>query len=559
MVDPFSILGAIGFSLGFLGFIASGIENSATHYEALRNCDNCLRVYRHRLSHCGSRLQGWCQRWYGRHGDLRMSDDSRRRLWTREGYTEIQDRLQYLHQSVHDLKNMLWHTPRSLGKSLRPSKASDWSLLESELEAFLSLPEDSRTRQWNSLRPSCSVGAIRRLKFALYNNKLIGNKIGSIANALDGLESVSNDRYQNQLLEPSKTIPSYLQLRRNDKEYVLSKSLAKFINELYSAAVESWDTTEWALELRTPSARESLTVEPLAEIDFAIRHRPLTFEGTIDPPRRAFYWERVRVFYRYNECYPQSGKEVVRRIRESLEVQEPARDEDVFIVQGSTIEEHLISLREWLQAQPSLWRSSARPRSSQAADEQATYQEQRFPNIERARLAYGLIHWLLILWGTPWASRPCSCIIYRTRLVDQQHCYILEDTKCEHQNELLHHRATQHKLALIGTMLIEIALLQPLTAVWSSEAELSFTSPKSHDHFGIDLALTRVGDELSQVYMNAVRICLEYNSRCQSNELRPEDMQFIEEEVMKPLRHFYNKLSESQSRHQPRARKNPDT
>lgn len=532
MIDPLSVTGGIGFSIGLLGFLSSGIENAYIRQKDLRECDRRLRDYRLKLLVYENRLLKWIVGWNGRPEEQRISDKDRQILWTKPGYVDIRDRLQNILQIMRQINEILNGERDKVRHSVDQSEEMEWSLFLTELNSYLDAARDASIQR----RTQCNsrIGLTRRLKFALYKNKVLSNAIQCLSDALSDLEEMSDSYYKGSLLEPPKEIPQYVQLQKNAEDHTLSRNLALFVEELHAATMENWQqTTEWALELRYPSERESLIVAPEANIDFTIRHRPRSLGGQpLISPQEDYVWTRVRVFYRHARHYrcDRSGRDVAKRIEKSLECK--ISDDADFEFRQPSLSKHLGTLRDLLESDRSLGiLRDTRLTVEQSASRKGALQSLGFPESERLSLACGLVHWSFVLWGSPWATSLCSCSIHRASLIDRQHHYTLDVRHCQHENGISRRHDTVENMASLGTVLTEIVLLQSLMAK-RCESGFIFTSATGA-RFNKATALARIG-ELSNTYKDAVEFCLNFSPRCESRDLRPEDLRVIEAKIVKP-------------------------
>ena len=86
---------------------------------------------------------------------------------------------------------------------------------------------------------------------------------------------------------------------------------------------------------------------------------------------------------------------------------------------------------------------------------------------ERADLVYGLGHWMVLLWNTPWSTHLCTCRIHCICLADacMRHSFRPRPPRLFHFGVCHHPTFAGDRLRLLGVALAEIALAFPIEVI----------------------------------------------------------------------------------------------
>lgn len=515
MLEPLSIVAVVGFGIGSIGFLASGIENVYQRFHEISEHKERLLQRRQELYVASLGLQNWNNQWFGSHraetsGDLTASGQH---YWGEDRYAEIEDRLKFIQQ----LSERIWRTlslderaEQRLSGDYRMRSSTHFSRLCEDISCFASsrvLPSLGRENDYTHF--------LRRLVLAVAGSGELTRNIERLKRLVQDLMYVSEEAYKARQIDRHRPLPSFEELIQLNEAKVFIDSLIVFVNELYLEAAARLSSETWALELRYPDDMGDLTelhAKAFVDIDLVVF-------GLSEEPRT---WRRRRIRYTRGQQAPHAPRDIVLSIARDLE----SSCADLPCVERlpPPDDKRFGSLRDGL----------------------CNERRQGFNPYELSELALNLSNWAFLLWGSEWPLELCSCRISGL-LTSGELCYMLAPS-CRgvtgSQYGGHHHRATG-KLLLLGTVLAELGLLQPLVAKPAARYEdpgimvrfrdVELWSVMSQRVLGMSEVFHSVAKARGRKYRKSMQFCFDFDDKTRNRkELLAEDLVTFQERVVEP-------------------------
>ena len=431
MFDPFSALGTLGFITGTLGFIVSTLPKLDEKTRAFREYERSVRSLSGRLDVAYLDLRSWIFIWVGKEA---FSDAFYIHLWGLSGLENVKSRLHDIFEKSGVVKNLLYE-PRDHfgGLTVAGAELSVWRDV---------LAGRVLVNSW-SLQHDESI--TRKATFALFRNDVLKDKIDGLERSIEGLKRFTQMifRLRHDSDPESKITRSELRLLH---QQLFVDHISESGGSLYRS-LASFSKFEWAVELSPPGAAHALDLlskKTEMYVDFIVR--PVARVGHIKARRLRIDLEKVPVHtVGYLDLMEQRIEDVFR-----------GHDGPDFDSENNRI----FDLLE---------KPIKRSRAFKKLLIDGLFSEEHRKNFEadRADLIYGLGHWMILLWNTPWISDLCTCGIRCIHLADatMRHSFLPRPDAGHMDRDLdCHPRSLAgHRFELLGVTLAEIALALPIS------------------------------------------------------------------------------------------------
>ena len=430
MFDPFSALGALGFITGSLGFIVSTLPKLDEKTRAFRECERSVRALGGRLDVAYLDLRAWIAIWVGKEA---FSDAFYVHLWGLKGLENVKSRLNDIWEESRIIRGLLyWPRDNRAGLALANSEMRDWyDILTGRVLVY----------SW-SIPHHQSI--TRRAMFALLRNDTLKDKIDGLEKSIEGLKKFTQLSFRLGHDNDPELKVTTSELRLLDQQLFIDR-ISNSGSSLYRN-LANFSNFEWAVELSPPGAAHALNllskkteicvdfiVRPVARVDH-IKARRLRVDLEKVPIQTVGYVDlmeqRIEDIFRGHDG-PEFDSEY-NRIFTLLE--NPVKRSRAFkklLIDGLFSKEH----RKTFEA-------------------------------DRADLIYGLGHWMILLWNTPWISDLCTCGIRCIHLADAttRHSFLSRPDAGHIDRDLDCHPPclARHRFELLGVTLAEIALALPI-------------------------------------------------------------------------------------------------
>ncbi|KAK4962667.1 hypothetical protein LTR10_000294 [Elasticomyces elasticus] len=243
VVDPFSIVGAIGTAAGLLGFLVSTIEKVVITGSTIKHARHIRDGLRLSLEVSGHVLDLWSKTWCldGSTFSSEEQMDRLRSLWGEAGYAKIEDRKLSIRYQTDRIIDLLygsgWHAEHS-----ESAKARWGELLDIQMQRK---PGDPITHEVPV--DSQSLSLYRRVATALGDGTLLKSAVSELRSSIEDLKIESLWYWQTTHPHSNKhSVPSHGELeatlRRGTRAQRLSKSMAL----AYEVSRQD-DSSGWAL------------------------------------------------------------------------------------------------------------------------------------------------------------------------------------------------------------------------------------------------------------------------------------------------------------------------
>ncbi len=433
MFDPLSALSCIGFAIGVMGFLATTLSKINEDVGKARECTDLLFHFDLQLTDGQLQLRAWRSIWIS---EPQHEDELYVYFWGKEGFDDIQARLRSLQDLSTRIRTLL-RRPTTNGSdgSLSSSERLEW-------HDFIRQEENLQTNNRTELSHQ-KMSLVRRIGFSLFENAALQDKVGRLKSQVQGLDDYSMRifRLMRSGDPNSKVSPREVRELAALKHFIDRASMVGSLAFENSPLVKETDA---ALELTPPDEDEALHM--WNELD---DHHLVLFIRSVAGPKRTAC--RFRIIY---------GLEAQSPRDEILELLRKAR---LLILDGIPVETDLA--RGALLAELDPPSSRSRAFRKMLIDGTFTSKEGKSFDFERADLIFGLAHWFIHFWNTPWAVDLCSCNIRQVRLPHSRTCHsltagpvaLISHSQCR-PIEL-----ADRKLTLLGKTLAEAALAVPIT------------------------------------------------------------------------------------------------
>ena len=440
MFDPFSALGALGFITGNLGFIVSTLPKLDEKTRAFREYERSFRSLSGRLDVAYLDLRAWIVIWVGKEA---FSDAFYIHLWGLKGLDDVKSRLNDIKKESEEVQKLLYWPEGASGEELQAeTELKDW--------------QESLTRRVLvniSSRPVYRI-AIRKAIFALFRNDTIKDKIDGLEKSIEGLKKFTQLSFRLGHDSDPESKVTKSELRLLDQQLFVDR-ISKSGDSLYRN-LANFSKFEWAVELSPPGAAHALDLlskKTEMYVDFIVR--PVARIGHIKARRLRINLEKVPVqtvdYLDYLDLVEQ-------------------RIEDVFRGHdGPDFDSEHIRVFDVLE-NPT---KRSRALKKLLTDGLSSREHRKNFEADRADLIYGLGHWMILLWNTPWLSDLCSCGIRCIHLADatMRHSFLSRPDAGHIDRDLDCHPPylAGHRFELLGVTLAEIALALPISVQATGE------------------------------------------------------------------------------------------
>ncbi len=435
MFEPLSALAVLGFAIGALGLIVSTISKVDEKFQDIRECESRLRSYNWQLEDACMQLKVWHWTWIGKKA---FPIETYVHFWGVEGVEAIRARVDGITELSNEIKNLL-HQPviSETGQSLPRSKLKDWHRLIDQYVA--ELPSWHYTEHHR-------VGLVRRIGFTLFQNAVLQEKINRLRSHIEGLRDFTQCTFRlKQQGDLSKKVTS-TELRRISDLKAFIDRISNVGSLLYNSRLPS-SRFEWAIEVGPPEAGQTLDLWSEVEtmhIDFIVRDTALHVQTKAS---------RVRL------CV----EEQLAHKKGYLPLMLQRVDEVVLSDGRHQYHSEYDGFFSFLE-KPS---RRSRPLRKMLTDRIFSGSHRKSFEMERADLVYGLGHWMVLLWNTPWSCGLCTCGIRYIHLVDARtrHSFLPCPSR-SHWSPTCHPPTlAEDRFKLLGVALAEIALALPISVV----------------------------------------------------------------------------------------------
>jgi hypothetical protein len=222
MVDPFSIVGAIGTAAGLLGFVVGTIEKTLITGSTLRHARHLRNDLELSLETCEHMFELWLAAWYLPRDTPAPEQEARQQvIWGKTGHESIKSRVDAIaiqtKRAIDLLYGSAWHSDLSSTEQIRWKNLLDSQTSSWQRDAMLTdIPSDR-----------VSLSLYRRVATALGDGNLLKSCIGDLRTAIEDLKHESlwhwRKRHRNgdQVSEPSEDQLAATVLRNERAERLL--------------------------------------------------------------------------------------------------------------------------------------------------------------------------------------------------------------------------------------------------------------------------------------------------------------------------------------------------
>lgn len=502
MFEPIT---GIGFAFGAIGFLVTTIGNVVLTEQKIVECRDRLREFALTLSSCQMKVDSWFNIWGG------YSESTYEYLWGLDGIDEVRSRLQAISELYKGIKDLIRldeshsampDTPPSLSRTDR----STWRQFLQRMGENPSYLQPAGT----TLPPTL----LDRIRFGIYGNTSLKEKIDRLDNLVKGLREDTNERWKRAQRGYTSKDADWKEIKDAVQLRDFVQRVSHFAQTLYMATERDEDSLSWALELRVPDECGDPTLCQNAidiKLDFAVRLRPVN---------RASTAARIRLHHVLSEA-PENQylSQKVQAIRIAL----------------STGSINDLDTEEGLKSLPMPSRRS-RPLKNILQDSvRQTRSLSPYPYLyDGAQLALGLANWTILLWNTSWIDSPCSCKI-RYLIAGDSQKHIFRPRGGHYPSSAQHGEPwSDQKLLLLGVILAEISLASPIT--------LCHDEDRSHPKFLVDnkvlsrdRLLVKVRDNVGwNTLTKAVQYCLAPSLDRMGEGFRPQDLDIYSKRILQP-------------------------
>ncbi|MCJ1227512.1 hypothetical protein MMC12_004168 [Toensbergia leucococca] len=404
-------------------------------------------------------------------------------FWGDIGFEDIQSRLQDIHSLAEDIKLLI--TEPSIRDASFKNTLSSRDTCDSgsgELREWKNITNQLETIPFAQLR---NVKPFFKLKYAFYKSNSLREYCTQLKEHVQSLGTYS----QHLLRERQKGAASLPVTNEELQELEHWKALIcrtrSFAQDLFSATDDPGNRFFWALELEEPTSQ--------VELDARIRT------------------DHLNLFIRYDDTH---GLRRAARIRIDHAPEHDMQDEVGAVWLAIRIREVLLSEDIPLQRDERfrfLPKPLGRSRRLRTLLVEGVFDGLAWKHYEldRSSIAFALVYWTLLLWGTPWIVNPCTCAM---------HCLMFDGSAkreysfnpCrpdKHTGSKCHSGDVCHpQLFLLGLVVAEVIIGEPLSL-------LDVKSPKPISKRGVSVTIDDLLKDISRVthfhpFVTAVKYCL---------------------------------------------------
>ena len=432
MFEPLSAVAVLGFAIGTLGFLVSTISKVDEKVQDIRECEIRLRSFNWQLTEAQLKLIAWRWIWMGKEA---FATETYLLFRGTGGLEEVQSRVKGIMDLSNEIKNLLRHPVVDETRQPLPrSELNEWHhLINHDLAELHSWRHVTSTR----------ANLVRKVSFTLFRNTTLLEKIGRLRSHVEGLQDFTQYTFRlRQQSDPtSRVAPSELHRISDLKAFV--DRISDFGSRLHASRLTS-PRLEWRLELGPPEAGQALDEWSEVDttcIDFIVR------DTAPDVQTRS---SRVRI------CVDKQLAHPARTLAKTIERVDEA------VLTGGRFEYHCEYDRFFRILEKPSRRS--RPLRKMLAEGVFSGKHRKSFDVECADLVYGLGHWMVLLWNTPWSYDLCTCGIRCTHLENTRTRHsLLPYQKISHWYLECHpSNLAENRLELLGVALAEVALALPI-------------------------------------------------------------------------------------------------
>jgi hypothetical protein len=508
MVDPFSIVGAIGTAAGLLGFVVGTIEKTITTGSTMRHARHLRNDLQLSLETCEHRFELWLAAWYPLR-DMPSAEQTTRQqmIWGKTGHDRIQSRVDAIaiqaQRAIDLLYGSAWHSGLSRAEQIRWKELLDSHTAPWQRSTMLAhVPGDDM-----------SLSLYRRVATALGDGSLLKSCISDLRTAIEDLRHESlwhwRKRHRNgdQVSEPSEDQLAATAIC-NERAERLLRSMSGFYE-----AVRVDSHKDWALLFRNfeqPAACQLECGEHL-ELDFLTHERGLKDGGIC-----------TRLVAKYH-----------LDLDEEIELDEQTRTDSGLL--RDTLRNAFCQI---IAAQPNL---------------QIKYRTKTKP--ERMSAALSIASWATLIGSSEWVMGLCSCNIRhvqfpqtaeRVPMFSGRPCLLSWfGHECYAQN------FRDRPYLLLTVLLAELALAQPIF-VDENESSPFLLQQGTTDELRIGPVelIKKVYRATSHDYQKAVRYCLQCDKQVLGETETPgSDIALYTKMIIRPLHAHYERIRAFERRH----------
>ena len=440
MFEPLSALAVLGFATGVLSFIVSTMTKMDEKVQEIRECKRRLRDFNRKLEDAYLQFRVWHATWVGNEA---FPDSTYAHFWGNEGLESVESRIREIFELTREIQDLLrqpvseWAghpLTHPLSPPLSRLEMRDWHRLLAH--GVRALP---------SFRPQ-NIGLVRKVGFTLFRNPILLDKTGQLKSQVEGLRDFTQYTFRLAQQGSPNTKVERSELRRISDLKTFLDRISNFGSLLYDTQLSN-SRFEWRLELGPPEAGN--TLEEWAEgdamhIDFTLRER------VPDVPLNS---SRVRLHVAEQPAHTDSDLLIItRRI-------------DEVVLSGERRERHS-EYDRYFDLLDKPYRRS-RPLRQMITDGLFSGKSRKAFDADRADLVYGLGHWMVLLWNTPWSFDLCTCGIRCVYLADARtrHSFFPCPNRSHWYPECHPSTLARNRFELLGVALAEIALAIPIRVV----------------------------------------------------------------------------------------------
>jgi hypothetical protein len=412
-------LSAFSLSLAILNIFLSTIPSIREKADWIINLRDKLERYHRILFDCDASFRVWLGLWD------RPQENERglRELFGLKGLTVIQDRKAVILKLLEEIHGSLclsnysserriivtrkkstdlgkvssmgkltkrWKNTR-LGKGVKKVDAESGSIeLEpDELRSWRDLTQSLDPTNALDLKPEPSL--IRRILGILGTNQQLGVKISDLSSEVDRLHKVSRDCYKLMGHGEQDPKPQDIKIALNKVEF---RTLANIFSATLNKGVLRSHSSKWFLELYLPpDSTESKTVISQIVDDCAMFFT--IADG--DEQQRSKEFKEIRMKQLKGASIPRPAALELLTTSMNLIYEQPKcvmKLKDIGLLEFRTLSTPTLWTKTWRTLLESSYTSST---------------VRKVFELERARMAFGLTIWIILLWETDWLSHICSC------------------------------------------------------------------------------------------------------------------------------------------------------
>ncbi|KAL9064697.1 MAG: hypothetical protein Q9161_008705 [Pseudevernia consocians] len=449
MFEPSSALAVLGFAIGALGFVVSTISKVDEKIQDIRECEKRLRSFYWQLKDAHLKLATWRWIWIGRKP---FPDATYEHFWGIEGFEEVQARANSILGLSREIRKLL-RQPAIVetGQPLLPSELHEWGWLIKQIHEELPARHHA---------VHCKVDLVRKIGFTLFRNVSLSRKIDDLKIQIEGLREFTRITLRmEQEGDPNSEVKPE-ELRGISDLKAFFDGISTFGSQLYESQLQS-PRFQWAIELGPPEAEYALDLWSEVDttyVDFIVKDTALNVQSKAS---------RVQMCVEEQSAHTNDSMlHIVRRI------------DDVVLGHGRL--EHPAEYDRFfrLLEEP---RRLSRPLRKMLTEGIFSGEQRKSFEMERADLVYGLGHWMVLLWNTPWSLGLCTCGIRCIDLTNSctRHSF-LPFRRTSHFNPECHpSKLEENKSELLGIALAEIALALPISVKPQQEDTIYLVDGKS--------------------------------------------------------------------------------